>query len=154
MSDKQYQVPPESEQVSAKDLRQRISDKLIAEAKAKADKARALDEEKNKAYQEFMERRFTEDDRVRIRSRIEKAADQGLFELEFLRFPAEYLEDHGRRINNGDRDWHEHLCGYAKECYDAFQDLGQPQGYRLVARVLNYPGGMIGDLALVVNWKG
>ena len=154
MSEKEYQRPPASEQVSAADLRKRITDKVIAEAKEKAEKARAQDEAARKAYEDFLERRFTEDDRIRTRSRIEKAAEQGLFELEFLKFPSEYLEDHGRRINNGDRDWHEHLCGYAKECYDAYQDLGQPQGYRLVARVLNYPDGMIGDIALVVSWKG
>lgn len=154
MSEKEYKIPPESERVSAADLRKRISDKLIAKARERAEKARALDEVKNKAYREFMERRFTEDDRIRIRRRIEKAAEQGLFELEILKFPSEYLEDHGRRINNGDRDWPEHLCGYAKAFYDAFQTLGQPQGYRLIARVLNYPRGMIGDIALVVSWKG
>ena len=154
MSEKGYKVPPESERISAEKLRDRMSDKAIAEAKDKAAKARALDEEKNKAYQEFMERRFTEDDRVQIQGKIEKAADQGLFEVEMLRFPSEYLEDHGRRINNDDQDWHEHLCGYAKECHDAFEDLSQPQGYRLIARVLNYPHGMIGDIALVVSWKG
>ena len=154
MSDKQYQVPPESERISAQDLRQSMSDKRIAEAKEKAEKARAQDEEKRKAYREFMERRFTEEDRSRIRRRVETAAKQGLFELQILEFPSEYLEDHGRRINNNDADWSDHLCGYAKECFQAFQDLARPQGYKLVARVLNYPDGMIGDIALVVSWKG
>ena len=154
MSEKGYQRPPESERISAADLRGRISDKLIAEAKEKAAKQRAHDEEKQRAHREFMERKFTEDDRIRIRQRIETAAEAGFFELEVLKFPSEYLEDHGRRINNNDQDWSEHLCGYAKELCDAFQDLAQPQGYKLITRVVDYPGGMIGDIALVVSWKG
>ena len=153
MPEKPYKVPPESERVSAKDLRQRITDNMFAEAKKAAEKARARDDEKRKAHDEFMQRKFTENDRLSLRRKIEKAADQGLFELEILRFPSEYLEDHGRRINNRDSDWHEHLCGYAKEVHDAFKELGQPVGYKLVARILGYPGGMIGEIAFVVNWK-
>lgn len=154
MTHKEYQAPPESDRISAADLRRRISDRVIAEAREQAAQARAKDEARRKAYQDFMARRFAEDDRVRARKRIERAAAAGRFEIELLRFPSEYLEDHGRRINNGDRDWPEHLTGYAKACYDAFQDLAQPQGYKLVARVLNYPDGMIGDIGLYVSWKG
>jgi len=154
MPDKEYQRPPESERVSAEQLRRRIADSVIEEAKKAAEQARKHDDPKRKAYQEFMEKKFTEADRVRIRGRTERAAGQGLIELEFLRFPSEYLEDHGRRINNGDPDWPVSLTGYAKSCYDAFQDLGQPQGYKLIARVLNYPDGMIGDIGFYLSWKG
>ena len=35
----------------------------------------------------------------------------------------------------------------------AFEELGQPQGYKLVARVVNYPDDMIGDIGLYVTWK-
>lgn len=154
MSEKEYQRPRASEQISAADLRKRITDKMIAEAKEKAEKARAQDEAARKAYEDFLERRFTEDDRLRARRTIEKAADAGFFEVELIKFPSEYLDDHGRRINNGDRDWHQHLTGYAKATYDAYQDLGQPQGYKLVARVLSYPDGMIGDIGFYVSWKG
>ena len=154
MSDQEYQVPPESERIPAQELRRKIADKEIEEAKKAAEKARDQDEGKRKAYLEFMERQFTEADRVRIRRQIEKAAERGLFEFEILRFPAEYLEDHGRRINNGDPDWQLSLTGYGKRCCEAFKDLAQPQGYKLIARVLNYPRGMIGDIGLYVSWKG
>lgn len=126
----------------------------LRKRKKKAKQAREQDEAKRKAYQEFMEKRFTEADRVQVRGRIERAAEQRLFELEVLQFPSEYLEDHGRRINNAEKDWPVSLSGYAKSLYDAFKDLGQPQGYKLIARVLNYPDGMIGDIGIYVSWKG
>lgn len=153
MSEKHYTTPPESERVSAADLRRQIAENEIEEAKKKADKARAQDEIKRKAYEEFMDRRFTDEDRLQIRTKVMRAAEQGHLELEVLQFPSAYLEDHGRRINNGDSDWPVSLAGYAKSLYEAYQDLAEPQGYNLTARVLNYPDGMIGDIALVVNWK-
>ncbi|MHC4502818.1 MAG: hypothetical protein ACYTFI_05885 [Planctomycetota bacterium] len=103
--DKEYRTPSESERISANDLRRRISDKVIEEAKKKAATAREKNTEKQQAYQEFLQRKFTEDDRLKYRAMIERAADRGLFEIEVLRFPSEYLEDHGRRINNFEKDW-------------------------------------------------
>ena len=153
MSDKEYQKPPQSERIPAKDLRVRISDKITEKAQKEAAQSRSLDEEKQKAYQQFLERKFTEADRLQFRSRIERAADQGLFELEVLKFPSDYLEDRGRRINNRDKDWPVSLTGYAKSLYDAFMDLAQPQGYRLIARVLDYPDGMPGNVGIYVSWQ-
>ena len=153
MSDSLYTKPPESDRVSAANLRKKIADNVIEEAKKKADKARKNDDAKQRAYQEFMDRHFTEADRIRIRGMIEKAAENNLFEINILTFPSEYLEDHGRRINSADANWREHLSGYAKSLCEAFEDLGQPQGYKLIARILNYPDGMIGDIGLFVSWK-
>lgn len=153
MSDKDYQKPPESERISATQLQQRIADSVIEEAKKRADQARKQNESKRKEYQEFMAKRFTESDRVQLRARGERAAEQRQFEIEILRFPSEYLEDHGRRINNFDKDWPVSLTGYAKSVYDAYKDLGHPQGYKLIARVLDYPNGMIGDIGIFLSWK-
>ena len=153
MSNKDYEEPLESERISASQLRQRITDRAIDEAKKEAEKARQQDAAKRKAYQEFIEKRFTEDDRLRIRKTAEQAADQGLFELEVLEFPSDYLNDGGRRINIGDKNWPVSLTGYAKSLYEAFLDLGQPQGYKLIARVKNYPKGLIGDIGLYLNWE-
>jgi hypothetical protein len=153
MSDKDYQKPPESERISATQLQQRIADSAIEEAKKTAEQARKQNEPKRKEYQDFMERRFTEADRVQLRARAERAADQRQNDVEILRFPSEFLEDHGRRINNFDKDWPVSLTGYAKSVYDAYKDLGQPQGYKLIARVLDYPNGMIGDIGIFLSWK-
>jgi hypothetical protein len=45
------------------------------------------------------------------------------------------------------------LTGFAKAFYDAYEDLAKPQGYKIIAKVLNYPNGMIGDIGLYVSWK-
>jgi predicted ATPase len=95
MSDKDYQKPPESERISATQLLQRIADSAIEEAKKTAEQARKQNEPKRKEYQDFMERRFTEADRVQLCARAERAANQRQYEVEILRFPSEFLEDHG-----------------------------------------------------------
>ncbi len=153
MPSKEYQTPSESERISASDLRQRITDKSIEEAKKRAANAREKDTEKQHAYQEFLQRKFTENDRLKFRGMGERAADKGLFEIQILTFPSEYLEDHGRRINNFDKDWPVSLTGFAKACYDAYVDLAKPQGYKIIAKVLDYPNGMIGDIGLYLSWK-
>ena len=153
MSDKPYNRPSDSEKLSAKDLRARISEKQFEEATKAATKTRAEDEEKRKTYLEFMERVFTEEDRLRLRRKGERAVEQQLYEIELLKFPSEYLEDHGRRINNNADNWPDSLTGYAKSVHDAYVDLARPEGYKLLARVLDYPGGMIGDIGLYMSWK-
>jgi len=100
-----------------------------------------------------MDRQFTEIDQLRIRSAVETAAENGLFEVIILTFPSSYLEDRGRRINNADADWNKHLSGYAEKVCTAYEDFGQPHGFKLFARILNYPDGKIGEVGFFLSWK-
>jgi len=69
-----------------------------------------------------------------------------------MQFPAKLCTDKGRAINNGEPDWPETLQGKAKSFYDFFLERGRPQGFRLKAQILNFPGGMPGDVGLIVSW--
>ena len=49
-------------------------------------------------------------------------------------------------------DWPQTLQGKAKEFFDRYQTYGKPQGYKLKAMIINFPGGMPGDVGFFLNW--
>ena len=67
-------------------------------------------------------------------------------------FPSDLCTDGGRAINNSDPDWPDTLQGKAKEMYDTFKARIQPQGYKLKAMIINFPGGVPGDVGFFLNW--
>jgi hypothetical protein len=68
-------------------------------------------------------------------------------------FPSDLCTDSGRAINNNDNPhWPETLQGKAKEFYDRYQEFGKPGGYKLKAMVINFPGGIPGDIGFLLNW--
>ena len=58
-------------------------------------------------------------------------------------FPSDLCTDGGRAINKAEPDWPETLQGKAREMSEAFKARGQPQGYRLKAMIINFPGGNV-----------
>ena len=154
MSSDDFTLPPEGEQLSAVQRRDRIAEQLLNEAKKAAEEERLKNSELREAHDAFMSRVLTDADRARYRTMVDNAVKQGLFEIELIRFPAEYLSDHGRRINNNEPDWHDSLTGYARSLYEGFElfQLGD-RGFKFIARVLNYPKGYIGDVGLYISWK-
>ena len=50
-------------------------------------------------------------------------------------------------------DWSSTLRGEAAEIYLRWERDLKPQGFRLAASVLDFPGGMPGDLGLSLTWK-
>ena len=88
----------------------------------------------------------------RINHPISVAAKQGNHQLQVLTFPSSYCSDGGRRINIADPEWPSTLEGFAKKAYDFFQKELRPLGYKLRAEIINFPGGMPGDVALFLTW--
>ena len=88
----------------------------------------------------------------RINHLISVAAKQGNHQLQVLTFPSSYCSDGGRRINIADPEWPSTLEGFAKKAYDFFQKELRPLGYKLHAEIINFPGGMPGDVALFLTW--
>ena len=81
------------------------------------------------------------------------AAAHGGKELELLRFPSELCSDEGRKINNVDPAWADTLRGEAAEFYARWERDLKPAGFALAARVVDYPNGMPGNIALVLVWQ-
>jgi len=82
------------------------------------------------------------------------AAQRGDTELLVLRFPAALCSDGGRAINVPEHDWPSTLRGEAAETYLRFERELKPLGFHLLARVLEFPGGFIGDIGLFLHWGG
>ena len=81
------------------------------------------------------------------------AAAHGQKEIELLRFPAGLCSDGARKINNADPAWAETLRGEAAEFYARWKRDLKPAGFGLAARVVDYPQGTPGDVALVLVWQ-
>lgn len=150
--DEDRQAPIPAHSVPAESLHHHVDDVRLRKERHKSEELRHQEEEARHAYFEFMNRKFTEADERRIEDITGNAVHAGEYEVEILRFPAWYLPDKGRAINNGEENWPASLCGYAARLYEAYDEIGKPLGYRLAARVLDYPRGMIGDIAIYLRW--
>lgn len=143
---------PPAQRISAADLRRRMAEIELAKMEETDAKRRALEEEHMAQVREFLEGRTTADDLERIRHRVAVAIENGQLEIEVLRFPASVLVDKGRAINNADPEWPKTLRGKAADFYALFEERAAPLGYKLHARILNYPGGVPGEAGLFLAW--
>ena len=146
----QFGAPPQ--RMTAEQLRMRMAEKELEEARKAMDKRSKLEAEQDEFREYFMNSEVTEKDRERIRQKALRLADQGQTELCVLSFPASFCSDGGRAINNNLPDWQKSLTGRAAKMFILWEQNAKPLGYKLEARVLNYPKGMIGDIGLFVLW--
>ena len=123
-------------------------------AKAKQAFARMQLEEKARKglYDAFMSLEPPANAVERVMATARHIAEQGRSEIQVLRFPASYLDDHGRKINNLESDWPTSLTGSAKQAFEFYEKNLKPLGYRARAQILDYPGGMPGDVGLYLVW--
>jgi hypothetical protein len=80
------------------------------------------------------------------------AAENGQIEYQLLRFPSEVCIDGGRAINVTEVGWPGTLRGEPAELYLRWERELKPLGFRLSARVLEFPGGKPGDIGLFLAW--
>jgi CBS domain-containing protein len=81
-----------------------------------------------------------------------RAAEHGATEIQVLRFPREICSDGGRMINVAEPGWQTSLRGKAAEIWHRWHRELKPRGFRMVARTLEYPGGLPGDIGLFLVW--
>ncbi|MFD1327690.1 hypothetical protein [Mycoplana ramosa] len=144
---------PNEDVLSAEALRKQILETQLADME-REDKLRDRKrEELNKFTDEFFHKHVGEQERTMIRNVVARAVKEGKMEALVYTFPSDFCSDSGRAINNADPDWPQTLQGKAKELYDRFKEVAQPQGYRLKAMVINFPGGVPGDIGFYLNWE-
>lgn len=138
--------------VSAEQLRMTILNNEME----KADAERALREADQKKLSDFaadfLHKHVSEDEIAVVRRLVMNAVKDGKLEAMVYSFPSTLCSDSGRAINNNDPRWPETLQGKAREFYDRYEEFGKPQGYRLKAMIINFPGGMPGDVGFFLNW--
>jgi hypothetical protein len=83
---------------------------------------------------------------------IDRAAKNGLTEVEVYRFPNSLCTDRGRAINQQEPGWEETLTGIPKEIYQFWDRCLRPLDYRLRAQIVDFSGGVPGDVGIVLKW--
>jgi hypothetical protein len=136
----------------AAELRRRVDELLQARQSRAASERHRRAEARKAEVRAFLEQHVTEADFTHARRRIHDAVEQGKYEVEVLRFPADALADGGRAVNNDDPAWPDTLRGPAAEWYAAFERSARPNGFKMRARVLTFPGGRPGDVGLFLSW--
>jgi hypothetical protein len=140
---------------SAADLKRRMAEREAAKAAEELRRMREHEEKQKAVMEEFHKppERTPEQLMQTVMQLVNHAAESGQSEVQVYRFPNELCSDRGRRINNAEPGWETTLEGRPKSAYDFWHDRLRPLGFGLKAEVLEYPGGMPGDIGLFLTWK-
>jgi hypothetical protein len=87
-------------------------------------------------------------------ARAREAAERGESEFLLAQFPSELCGDGGRAVNAPSEDWPDTLRGLPREIYERWQRELKEKGFRIGARVLDFPGGFPGTVGLFLVWGG
>jgi hypothetical protein len=146
------QNDPRATPPSAADLRMILLKEQMAEAK-KQEELKAKEQQKVIAFtDDFLKNHVTEDEIAMVRRLVMNAVKDGKFEALVYSFPSDLCTDSGRAINSNDPQWTETLQGKAKEFYQRYLEFARPQGFKLKAMIINFPGGIPGDVGFFLNW--
>jgi hypothetical protein len=145
---------PLSQLPTAKDLMKQIAVKEAAKA---ADSARAMsaEEAEKKALIDRFSKPSGVSDEERLKRAaaiIKRAADNGKIEVQVGRFPNVLCTDRGRAINQQEAGWEKTLTGVPKELYEFWQQHLKSRGYKLKFQIVDFPGGMPGDIGITLGW--
>ena len=102
--------------------------------------------------------------------RIKRAFERGENELMLSAFPSSFCTDGGRAVINAgappinkpskaelaaradEPEWLPTLPAGVRKVFDYWKANLRPGGFGFSARVINYPGGMPGDIGLFISW--
>lgn len=129
----------------------------INEAKLANERARhsALADSEKKAFIDQLSKTSGTSDHKKVSLAvkvIQRAATNGLTEVQVYRFPHALCTDRGRAIGQQRAGWEQTLTGIPEELYRLWADHLQPLGYRIKFQIIDYPGGMPGDIGVTVSW--
>ncbi|MGE3907616.1 MAG: hypothetical protein AB7F36_16820 [Reyranellaceae bacterium] len=148
-TDKKSGVLPSAKQIMeqiAQVESEKASAALRQQAKADAEKKALLDRLTKASGVDDEERM------KRAAAIVERAAKNGLTEVEIMRFPNALCTDRGRAINNNEEGWEKTLTGLPRELHDFWKRKMQPLGYRMRFEVVDFSSGMPGDIGITLRW--
>ncbi|MDD1536343.1 MULTISPECIES: hypothetical protein [unclassified Bradyrhizobium] len=95
----------------------------------------------------------TEEEKIQLAATIiQRAVRNGLTEVQVYRFPNTLCTDKGRAINQQEPGWENTLTGIPKEIFQLWTDYLKPRGYRISYQIIDFPGGMPGDIGVTISW--
>ncbi len=133
------------EQIALREA-EKASEAMRAQTAADAEK-KALLEKLSKPTSVSDEERM-----ARAAAIINRAAKNCMTEVFLGRFPNELCTDHGRAINQAEPGWEKTLTGVPKELFEFFEKHLKPLGYRVAFQVVDFPGGIPGDIGVTLKW--
>lgn len=144
-----------SELPTAKELKQKIALREAEKAGRFAREQSAAESEKQALLEKFSKPSGVSDQErlERAIAIINRAANNSLTEVEVVRFPNSLCTDHGRAINQQESGWESTLTGLPKELFEFWQEHLKPNGYRLRVQIVDFPGGMPGDIGMSLSWS-
>ena len=148
MSDMKDSAAPVSAEALRMSILQKEMDKMDEERRA-----RQAEETRLRSFTEdFLQNHVTAEEVAMVQRLVMNAVKDGKMEAMVYSFPSDLCSDSGRAVNSNDPSWPETLRGKAKEFYERYQERAKPQGYTLKAMVINFPGGVPGDIGLFLGW--
>jgi hypothetical protein len=140
--------------LSAKELQQKIALSEAAKASAALKAHEAAEKEKHEMLDHLMRPSGLSDDQVieKASAIVNRAVENGLTSVQVFRFPHTICSDNGRAINQAEPGWENTLTGIPKEIYEFWKRQLQPRGYHIRYEVIDYPGGMPGDIGVFLSW--
>jgi hypothetical protein len=140
--------------LSAQELRKKIAIAEGEKASAAAKKLAAVEAEKKALLERMSRPSGLTDDQILEKASIiiNHAVENGLTMVQVYRFPHQLCTDNGRAINQAEDGWEKTLTGTPKEIYDFWQRQLRPRGYHIRYEIIDYPGGMPGDVGIILSW--
>jgi len=83
---------------------------------------------------------------------IERAMHNRLTEVQVHSFLNQLCTDKGRAINQQEPGWEKTLTGVPKEIYQLWEKYFRPRGYKLKVQIVDFPGGVPGDVGMTLSW--
>jgi CBS domain-containing protein len=145
-------VPSETASPDVSEFRHLVAEHEQQEIEEKLARDRAAAELRQHQVAELTDRHVSDTQWRTMLQRARQAAEHGAKEFALLRFPSSLCSDAGRTINSNGQEWANTLRGEAAELYLRWQHDLKSHGFRLSARVLDFPGGMPGDIGLFLSW--
>ena len=140
---------------SAKDLQIKIAEMEGAKASLAARRQAAADAEKHALLEKLQSPSGLSDDDLLEKAGIivNRAVEDGHTSVQVMRFPHHLCSDNGRAINQAEAGWEKTLSGRPKELYQFWERRLKPLGYHLRYEIVDYPGGMPGDVGVTLSWS-
>jgi hypothetical protein len=141
-----------SDVIRPDDLKRIAEEVEMAKAREALEKKRKGDHERDAFRDSFMSREIQPEVFERLSRLVKSAAERGEHEVMVLHFPSAWCTDGGRAINNFEPDWPQTMTGFAKKAHAFYEKELAPLGYKVRAQIMDYPGGVPGDVGLFLRW--
>lgn len=144
--------------MSADDLRSYMTDLEMAKASKLLSAMDKAEEARKKLVQTLQEEIAVTPEKIAeikqsLATKTRAAAARGETEVLVMRFPSALCSDKGRAINNAEADWPTTLTGRPRQAYEFWKEHLQPAKYKLRAMIIDWPGGLPGDVAFFLSWS-